>query len=259
MIQHRCLLSLFLVCLFLLGCSTAHHNRITQISTIDALLAGAYDGCMTLEDLSSYGTVGIGTFDKLDGEMVMLDGRIFQIKADGKAYVPESTVTAPFASVVEFESDKTINLSSATDYLSLQRIVNAEVPNMNIFCAVKVKGQFLTMKTRSVPAQEKPYPPLIDVTGNQPVFSLNGVTGTIVGFRSPQYVKGIGVPGYHLHFISDTHDSGGHVLSFKLQAGTAEIDKCNRFLMILPEESSDFSRIDLTVDRSQDLDRAEKE
>jgi len=114
------------------------------------------------------------------------------------------------------------------------------------------------MKTRSVPAQAKPYPPLTEVTKNQPIFDLENVTGTLVGFRAHEYVKGIGVPGYHWHFISDDLTSGGHVLEFSFDNGIVEIDVCNRFLLILPEDEGDFSRIDLSQDRSEELDEAER-
>jgi len=40
--------------------------------------------------------------------------------------------------------------------------------------------------------------------------------------------------------------------------GVAEIDECNRFLMILPEGTHDFGTIDPSIDRSKDLDVAEK-
>lgn len=252
----RILLSAVLI--FLTGCAAAQTNQIMQVSTIDAILAGAYDGTMSLEDLRRYGGFGIGTFDRLDGEMIVLDGIIYQAKGDGTIHTPNLSGTTPFASVVTFENDRTVEISETTDYKTLTAMIDRAVPNMNIFCAVKVTGTFATMKVRSVPAQKKPYPPLTEVTKHQAVFNLNNVSGTIVGFRSPGYVKGISVPGYHLHFISDSRDSGGHILDFSLAKGIAEIDECNRFLMILPEGSHDFGTIDLSIDRSKDLDKAEK-
>jgi len=172
--------------------------------------------------------------------------------------MPLVTASTPFASVVAFASDAKIPLPVGTDSRGLEELMNKAAPNMNVFCAVKVKGRFSVMKTRSVPAQNKPYPPLTEVTKNQAVFNLQNVTGAIVGFRSPPFVKGINVPGYHLHFLSDDLKSGGHILDFKLEEGTAEIDLCNRFFMILPEKDSDLSHIDLSIDRSKDLDKAEK-
>lgn len=246
------------IILSVVGCSTTHHNRIMQISTIDAILAGAYDGQMTCGEMITYGDFGIGTFDRLDGEMVVLNGVVYQVKADGKVYTPDLTLKTPFASVVSFDAELKTKLPAETDYDALKKIVDRAVPNMNIFCAVKVTGHFATVKTRSVPAQNKPYPPLTKVTKNQAIFNLENVSGTIVGFRSPAYVKGINVPGYHIHFLADDRMSGGHILAFNLDEGFAEIDPCYRFLMILPEGEGDFSRIDLGVDRSKDLDKAER-
>ncbi|MCF7976024.1 MAG: acetolactate decarboxylase, partial [Phycisphaerae bacterium] len=74
-----------LVCVCLLaGCQTIPvTNTVTQYSTIDALLAGAYDGVASCGDVLEYGDLGIGTFDKLDGEMVVLDGVVYQVPASG--------------------------------------------------------------------------------------------------------------------------------------------------------------------------------
>ena len=246
------------ILLSVVGCSTAHRNTVTQVSTIDAILAGAYDGTMTLHELATYGNFGIGTFDKLDGEMVLLNGTFLQIKGDGNVFMPDLMVKTPFASVVQFEKDITTKLPAGINYTVLKTIVDEKAPNMNLFCAVQVRGTFRTMKTRSVPAQKKPYPPLTEVTKHQAIFNLKNVSGTIVGFRSPVYVKGINVTGYHMHFISDDFRSGGHVLAFELETGTADIDICNRFLMILPKGIHALNGIDLGIDRSKDLDKAER-
>lgn len=242
----------------LIGCSTSRPNTITQFSTIGAILAGAYDGQATCKELMSYGDLGIGTFDRLDGEMILLNGKCHQVKADGRVYKPAKDLTTPYASAVEFDEDITIAFNKKTDLARLEKIVNQAAPNTNIFCALKLKGRFLKMKTRSVTAQKKPYPPLVEVTRRQSVFELENVSGTIVGFRAPDYAKAITMPGFHLHFISDDAESGGHVLEFMLEKGTAEIDICNRFLMILPEDDGAFGDIDLSRDRSSDLEEAER-
>lgn len=43
-------------------------------STLDALMAGVYDGDLTVSELSAKGDFGLATFNHLDGEMIMLDG-----------------------------------------------------------------------------------------------------------------------------------------------------------------------------------------
>jgi acetolactate decarboxylase len=114
------------------------------------------------------------------------------------------------------------------------------------------------MKTRSLPEQAKPYPPLIEVAKNQSVFEFNNVSGTIVGFRCPQYMNGISIPGYHLHFLTADDKGGGHVLDLKTGSVTAMLDFTPDFLMILPDQSSDFYKIDLSSDQENSIQKVEK-
>lgn len=212
----RSLIALSILALFTGGCQTIPMDTLTQVSTIDALLAGDYDGHTSCEALLENGNFGIGTFDRLDGEMVLLDGKVYQVKADGHAYSPAPSQGTPFASVVRFSADTHLSLSGPMDMTALQEKLDVTAPGKNLFYAFKLNGTFARMKTRSVPAQVKPYPPLIEVTRNQPVFEMENVRGTLVGFRLPAFVKGINVPGYHLHFLSEDRSRGGHVLDLVL-------------------------------------------
>ncbi|MBN2000960.1 acetolactate decarboxylase [candidate division KSB1 bacterium] len=241
-----------------LQCSSVPQNTITQISTIDALLAGVYDGHLACKELLHYGNFGIGTFDKLDGEMVFLDGVLYQVKADGKVYQPPGEVLTPFAAVSNFRADTVLVPGSGMDLEGLEKFIDEQIPNKNIFCGIKIIGTFTVMKTRSVPPQQKPYPPLVDVTKTQSVFDMENVTGTIVGFRCPDYVKGINVPGYHLHFLSQDFRQGGHILDFRIDNADVEIDECSKFFLIIPENSSAFSKVDLNVDRAEELEEVER-
>lgn len=199
------------------GCaSKAPQNVVMQVSTIDALLAGVYDGHLSIQKLLRYGNTGIGTFDKLDGEMVLMDGNVYQVKSDGKVYEPPSHLTTPFAAVVHFSADKSLSMKGPLTFKEFEQAIDREFPNKNAFYAIPMQGTFSHMKTRSVPAQKRPYPPLVNVVQHQPIFEMTEVSGSIVGFRCPPYVKGINVPGYHLHFISDDLKSGGHIIDFVL-------------------------------------------
>jgi alpha-acetolactate decarboxylase len=233
---------------------------ITQIATIDSLLAGVYDGETTLEKLLEYGDFGIGTFEKLDGEMIVLNGNVYQIKADGNVYRPSLQTTTPFASVVPFSkmNVKATEIQSTLDYESIQRTINETVANDNVPIAIRMTGRFSQVKTRSVPPQKKPYPPLVEVTKNQPEFDLGTLEGTVVGFRLPKYFQGINVPGYHLHFLSQDEKRGGHVLNLTMESGRIEYSPIHQFQMLLPEKISDFSNVDLTQDRSKELKSVEQ-
>lgn len=239
--------------------ATAQPDRtLTQVSTIDALLAGVYDGATTYEALLEHGDFGIGTFNALDGEAIILEGEVYQVRSDGNVYRPDpETTMTPFASVAPFTAPQSTAINRAMDLEDFEALLESAEPNANVFCAIKVTGRFSHIRTRSVPAQSKPYRPLVEVTREQPEFELHDVRGTLVGFRSPAFVQGINVPGLHLHFLSEDRQRGGHVLAFTLDSGTLETARYARFLMLLPEDDA-FHAIDFNIDRSQELHEAEK-
>jgi len=246
-----------LILLLLTGCTTAPKNTLMQISTIDALLAGAYDGQMTIGELLTHGDFGVGTFDALEGEMIVLDHQVYQARADGTVRLMPDGATTPFAAVVNFSADQIINRDGLTSCSGLQTQMDESAPNKNLFLAVRLDGTFPSMKVRSVPKQTKPYPSLAEAVQHQAVFEYTNVTGTVLGFRCPAFVKGVNVPGWHLHFISKDRKTGGHILDFTTGGGNLQLDTCNRFYMILPEQEH-FSTLDLSQDRSKELEKVEK-
>lgn len=242
--------------LLLSGC--AGGNQLTQTSTIDALLAGVYDGEMSCAELLGLGDFGIGTFDRLDGEMVVLDGRVYQVKVDGKVYRPASGLKTPFAVVADFRADCQPEIAAGLDFSALKACLDELFPNPNQFLAFRFDGNFSRMKVRSVPAQEKPYRPLAEVIKKQRIYELGAVHGTIVGFRSPPFVKGINVPGYHFHFLDDRRQAGGHILDLETGSLVCQADRLNVFTLILPENAAALAGVDLGRDRSHALEKVEK-
>jgi acetolactate decarboxylase len=236
----------------------AGRETVAQVSTIDAILGGVYDGVMDYETLQGYGDFGIGTFTGLDGEMVAFDGDYYQVKADGIAYPVSGTQQTPFAAVTWFDADSEWDVPAGVDYAGFQEFLDGVLPTENAFYAVRVDGVFSYMKTRSVPAQTKPYPPLVEVTAHQPEFEFRNVAGTLAGFRCPPYAAGVNVVGYHMHFLTESRDAGGHVLDFTIENATVKVDRTGDFLMILPDGGSDFYKIDLTPDNQEELEKAEK-
>ncbi|MCK5680582.1 acetolactate decarboxylase [bacterium] len=240
------------------GCRSVNRDCLTQTSTIDALLAGVYDGEMSCQKLLGYGDFGIGTFNHLDGEMVVLDGTVYQIKIDGRVYRPAKELKTPFASVCFFESEQEVSVAAGLDYKNLKELVDEILPNQNLFVAVRLDGKFKRMKVRSVPSQSKPYKPLAEVVKKQQVFELEEVSGTVVGFRSPPFVKGINVPGYHFHFLDNERRAGGHILDLETLSGTCQLDVLNTFTLVLPSENVSLAEVDLSKDRSRALEKVER-
>ncbi len=246
-----------LILAVLLGCGAPARNIIYQTSTIDALLLGIYDGDLSCRDLLKHGDFGIGTFDGLDGEMVILGGTVYQVKGDGQVHKPDPNTKTPFATTCYFHPEKTISIDASTDDKQIESLIDAAAPSQNLFCAIKITGQFRVMRTRSVPAQRKPYPSLKEVARNQTEFEMKDLFGTIVGFRCPPYVKSINVPGDHLHFINEDRTQGGHVLSFEMIKGKCDIQILSQFFLRLPQ-TKDFAEADLSGDQNKDLNGVEK-
>lgn len=228
-----------------------------QTSTIDALLAGIYDGSTTFADLKRNGDFGIGTFDSLDGEMIAIDGTVYQAKADGTVHPVEDTARTPFAVVKFFSPDTKLPLSESPDLNSLLKELDTILPTPNYFYAIRIEGTFPAIKVRSVPAQKKPYPGLAEAASRQAVFQYHTITGTIIGFRTPGFVKGINLPGYHFHFISTDRKSGGHLLDCRIDKAALSLDRALELRLALPENAA-FARGNLGQDHGRDLEKAER-
>ncbi len=89
-----------------------------------------------------------------------------------------------------------------------------------------------------MPRQHKPYPPLVEVVEGQPTFEFRDVRGSLVGFRFPDHARGLNVPGYHFHFITDDRTAGGHVLACRLVHGEIRVDREADLRLELPREVS---------------------
>ncbi|MDD4137935.1 MAG: acetolactate decarboxylase [Methanoregula sp.] len=237
---------------------TMDHDVLYQVSTIDALMQGVFDGVQPIGELRTHGDFGVGTFNALDGEMTVLDGVVYQAKADGHVYTVADSQTTPFASVTYFKGDRTVTTDAPMNLSTFTSTMEKQLPTGNMIYAVKIHGTFSTMKVRAPPAQKDPYPTLPEALKNQSVYTYSETTGTILGFYTPVFFKGVNIPGYHLHFLSDDRATGGHILDVTVPANTTvEYDITPGFAMGLPT-SGDFTGVDLTQDLSADLAKVEK-
>jgi acetolactate decarboxylase len=234
------------------------HHTLFQTSTIDALLAGEYEGDVSFTELGARGDFGLGTLDALDGEMICLDGSFYQIKSDGRAYPVDPKARTPFAVVTAFEPAVSRTLSMPMDFGALCDYVDGVIGDAAVCCAIRVDGQFEYVKTRSVPRQNKPYPPLVEVVENQPTFELRDVSGSLVGFRFPDYAQGLNVSGYHFHFITADRSAGGHVLGCTLTRAELYIDSEGDLQLELPSHVS-LPAPDQSNVKRETLDRIERE
>ena len=225
-------------------------------STIDALLAGAYDGELTVGQLRKKGNFGIGTYNHLDGEMVVHDGRFYHVRADGSVRLAAASDKVPLAYVLPFVPTEKFALPHTASLPAIEALADQHLKNKNMFYALEIKGRFVDMSTRAIPAQTRPYQALAEVAKSQSVFKRDAVSGTMVGIRSPSLSKGISVPGYHWHFISSDKKFGGHVLSTGILTGVARLALVRKMEVELPT-NDDFANADQAKDRSAELHSVE--
>jgi acetolactate decarboxylase len=210
-----------------------------QISTLDALNQGVYKGAIDFGALKQQGNFGLGTFEGLDGEMIALNGKFYQVKADGIAYPVTNEMQTPFAAMTFFRREQTIRLPGPIRYQDLQQRLDRQLSTRNLPYAIRIQGTFPSLTLRSVPKQAEPYPPLSDVVNRQQqVFELQNVRGTLVGFRMPQYLKSVNAVGYHFHFLTHDRKAGGHVLSGNFLNPVADIETLYNWQMMLPNHTA---------------------
>ena len=229
-----------------------------QASTIGALLEGAYDGDLSFAELAEHGDLGLGTLNGLDGEMIALDGRFYRAGVDGGVGEVDAGERTPFAVVTRFEPTIDAELVGPLEHEALLAEFDALVPNEAASCAIRLDGSFELVRARSVPRQRPPYRPLTEVVAEQRVFELRDAVGTMVGFRFPEYAEGIEASGFHLHFIDEARERGGHVLDSRA-AGPLRVhlDPSSELHVELPP-GVELGDPGLAADTHAALDRVER-
>lgn len=215
-----------------------HEDReehvLFQASTIGALLEGAYDGDLSFAELAAHGDLGLGTLNRLDGEMIALDGHFYRADAEGAIHPVPPQAQTPFAVVTRFEPTVDERIEGELTHEQLLARLDRLAPAGASSCAIRLDGRFALVRARSVPAQQPPYRPLTEVVADQHVFELADVEGTMLGFRFPAYAEGIEVAGYHLHFIDADRARGGHVLDSRSAGLRARLDPSDDLHVELP-------------------------
>ncbi len=232
------------------------NSKLYLSTPVNALVEGIYEQNMPLHEIQKHGDLGLGTFNDLDGEMVLLDGHIYRAAADGTVTPVDPQTLTPFACVTFFRPMSADVVSGAHSYPEFLQWLTGLMPSANIFYAFRVEGSFSRVKTRSVPKQEN-YRPLVQVAQEQAEFEYHDVAGTLVGFFTPAFMASLNVPGLHLHFLSQDRQHGGHLLSCDINEARAEIQFLYTLELSLPL-STDFLLWEFQRDIQSDLDKAEK-
>jgi acetolactate decarboxylase len=214
-----------------------------------------YQGAVRVATLREHGDLGLGTFECLDGEMVIIDGHFFQVRFDGSVQEVDDNVLSPFALITGFAPEPALTLDQCPDLAHLTSRIDTLRHSDNVFFALRVDVKFDYVHTRAM-CRTKEGVQLVQAAYIQPEFKFHDIAETLVGFWSPEYVKTLNVTGYHLHFISTDRTHGGHVLQCRESSLRLQIQREGNYHIALPE-TADFLKADLRRDPTEDLTRAE--
>ena len=208
-------------------------ETVYQVATYSALAAGLYGGVGTVGELRAHGDLGIGTFDGLDGELIMLDGAVYQARADGVVVLAADDATVPFGDTTIFDQEVNQDLGEVASVAALQAALDKLMVRKDAFYAIRIDAEFAQVKVRCPPKQQIPYPTLAEALKNQVFFEYSNVRGTVVGFWTPEYASGVNVAGYNLHFISADRTKGGHLVEGHLSGAKVSLDETRNLAMVL--------------------------
>jgi acetolactate decarboxylase len=232
------------------------NNHLFLCSPVNAIVEDIYEERIPFSEIKRHGDFGLGTFDMLDGEMVMLDGLVYQMTADGRVEEVGDDALTPFSCVTFYRPEHFIESTIEIDFDGFLRWLQSPLPSPNIFYAFRVDGEFAYMKVRSVPKSQC-YIPLVEIAREQPVFEYSNIRGTLAGFYTPDFMASVSVPGIHLHFLSEDLAHGGHLLECRPRQVRAGIQSIYAVELALPT-TPHYLNWDFRRDVRQDLEQAEK-
>jgi acetolactate decarboxylase len=231
-------------------------HTLFQVSISGALVAGVYDREVSVQFILKYGDFGLGTFAGLDGEMVVLDGKVYQIHGSGQVSEAPPDAGAPFVVVTRFAPDLDTQSGPVASFSELGAQCDAHRKSGNIFYAIRLDGRFQRIRTRAV------NPPragtrLVEAAKDQSEFTFTDVEGSLVGIWSPGFSSAFSVAGYHFHFLSDDRLHGGHVLDVVATSLRLRVEPLTNFHLALPESEA-FLKADLSKNTADELAYAEQ-
>ena len=236
-------------------------NKIYQVSTLQALALGYSRSVVKVRELLEHGDTGLGTFENVDGEMIVLDGVCYQAKDDGSIVCAEDAAGVPFAVAGfvkdgrSFEIDEMPDLETIKQELTLRIEENFGLNSIHI---ARIDGWFESIHARAGAPYRSQHVTLKNILSKtQKDFSFEGLYGTLVCVYYPDYMDGINASGWHMHFLSKDKKLGGHVFEAVMSTGECLLQKMDRIEIQLPREAA-FDTYSLKQASKDDIAKVEQ-
>ncbi|MCR8561764.1 acetolactate decarboxylase [Mucilaginibacter sp. BJC16-A38] len=222
-----------------------------------AFIGGLYDAWYPYSALKQHGDFGLGAPARLDGELIMLNGKLYKTEYTGKTIPVTAADSTPYAVVCFFHATKVYKPGKQLAKGQLFKYLDSVLTNQNGIYAIHINGNFKYVKTRAFPpVGQKPYLPLAAMLDKQRFFEFNSIKGDLVGYKLPAFMEGPHIAGYHFHFLSADKASGGHIIDFVADDVTVEVDVLSSYTMQLPQ-TPDFNNFDFKKDRKEEIKSVE--
>lgn len=232
-----------------------------QVSTLQALSLGYTKKVITVGELLTHGSVGLGTFEDVNGEMIVLDGHCYQAGYDGSIAEADQSMGVPFAVVTECSAERSFSLDAIKNIDSLKTMLDLKIEEdfgLNSMHIVRIDGEFERVRARSESSFRSQHVELKEIlSGRQKDFEFDGIRGTIVALYFPDYMDGINAAGWHFHFLSEDRTKGGHVFDLSIRSGTVSFGKVSRIEIQFPKEAA-FDTYDMKKSSAADIKAIEQ-
>lgn len=92
-----------------------------QVSTLQALALGYSRAVISVDELMLHGDIGLGTFEDVKGEMIVLDGHCYRADEMGSVSEADGRIGVPFSSVTFFHEDRRCETGDVDSIGSLKK------------------------------------------------------------------------------------------------------------------------------------------
>ena len=214
-------------------------GKYYQVSTLQALALGYSKSVIKVEELLQHGDFGLGTFEDVDGEMIVLDGKCYRAQNNGDVVPAEAERGVPFAAVCHFEPQRTAQIGEVDTIEKLKTWLTLQIEEdfgLNSMYAVRIEGEFSKVDARSESGTKAHHVTLKDALSvTQKAFIFENIKGSLVCVYFPDYMDGINAAGWHLHFLSEDKKYGGHVFDISLNRGDASFNRITNVEVRIPD------------------------